>query len=63
MQNSLKGIRKKLRIAMINDEKNSSITFKGDYDKKGIKVHDGGTFYNGTMVNLDNNSLGADAMG
>ena len=63
VQNSLKGIRSKLRIAFIDDEKDSSITFKGDYDSKGIKVHDGATWYNGTMVDLDNNSLGADAMG
>lgn len=63
VQNSLKGIRKNLRIMIIEDEKDSALTFKGDYDEKGIKTHDGGCWYNGTMVDLDNNSLGADAMG
>lgn len=63
VQNSLKGIRTKLRIAFIEDEKDSALTFKGDYSRTGIKVHDGATYYNGTMVDLDNNSLGADAMG
>jgi hypothetical protein len=35
----------------------------GDYQEKGVDVHNGATWYNGTMVDLDNNSLGADAMG
>jgi len=63
VQNSLKGIREKLRVLFIEDERDSSFTLKGDYEKFGIKVHDGATWYNGTMVELDNNSLGADAMG
>ena len=63
VQNSLKGIRRKLRMTFIGDEKDSAITFKGDYKSDEIAVHNGATFYNGTMVDLDNNSLGADAMG
>ena len=62
-QNSLKGIRQSARIAILTDAFDSYITFKGDYDKKGVETHNGATFYNGTMVDLDNNSLGADAMG
>lgn len=62
MQNSLKGIRSRIRIAIITDAEDSYITFKGDYGTD-LETHNGATFYNGTMVNLDNNSLGADAMG
>jgi len=50
-------------MTFIGDEKDSAITFKGDYKSDEIAVHNGATFYNGTMVDLDNNSLGADAMG
>lgn len=62
VQNSIKGIRNKVRIAIITDAENSYITFKGDYGND-VEVHNGATFYNGSMVDLDNNSLGADAMG
>jgi hypothetical protein len=62
VQNSIKGIRSKVRIAIITDAENSYITFKGDFGTN-VEVHNGATFYNGSMVDLDNNSLGADAMG
>ena len=62
VQNSLKGIRNKIRIAIMTDAEDSYITFKGDYGTN-VETHNGATFYNGTMVSLDNNSLGADAMG
>ncbi len=63
VQDSLKGIRNKVRMAIVEDERDSYITLKGDYGARGIKVHDGATWYNGTMNQLSNNSLGADAMG
>lgn len=62
VQNSLKGIRQSIRIAIMTDAEDSYITFKGDYGTN-VETHNGATFYNGTMVDLDNNSLGADAMG
>jgi hypothetical protein len=36
-------------MAIVEDERDSYITLKGDYGARGIKVHDGGTWYNGTM--------------
>jgi hypothetical protein len=36
-------------MAIVEDERDSYITLKGDYGARGIKVHDGATWYNGTM--------------
>ena len=63
MQNSLYGIGEKLRFFIVEDERDSVITYGGLYKKGGTKPYDGATFYNMFMNVLDNNSLGADAMG
>ena len=63
MQNSLYGIGEKLRFFVVEDERDSVITYGGLYKKGGTKPYDGATFYNMFMNILDNNSLGADAMG
>ena len=63
MQNSLYGIGEKLKFFVVEDERDSVITYSGLYKKGGTKPYDGATFYNMFMNVLDNNSLGADAMG
>ena len=63
MQNSLYGIGEKLKFFIVEDERDSVITYGGLYKKGGTKPYDGATFYNMFMIPLDNNSLGADAMG
>lgn len=63
VQNTLQGIRKTLRLAIIRDEEDSIITYNGFYDKGATTPYDGASFYNMFMMFLDNNSLGADAMG
>lgn len=63
MQNSLYGISEKLKFFVVDDERDSVITYSGLYKKGGTKPYDGATFYNMFMNVLDNNSLGADAMG
>jgi hypothetical protein len=63
MQNSLYGIPEKLKFFVVEDERDSVITYSGLYKKGGTKPYDGATFYNMFMNVLDNNSLGADAMG
>lgn len=63
LQNSLYGIGPILRYFVVEEDRDSYITYKGDYSKSGIKADDGATYYNMCMDILDNNSLGADAMG
>lgn len=63
IQNSLYGIGEKLKFFVVEDERDSVITYGGIYKKGGTKPYDGATFYNMFMNVLDNNSLGADAMG
>lgn len=63
VQNSLNGIAKDMKIAIIKDIKNGAYTFSGYRGAGAIKVVDGATFQNGVINKLDNNSLGADAMG
>ena len=50
-------------MAIIRDEKDSIITYNGFYDDGATTPYDGASFYNMFMMFLDNNSLGADAMG
>jgi len=50
-------------MAVIEEERSSATTYQGFSDPKAIKHYDGATYYNMTMMFLDNFSLGADAMG
>jgi hypothetical protein len=59
--NTLNGIPEDLTIAIIEDAIDYGYNFVGEKGK--IKVYDGATFYCNIMNYLDNNSLGADAMG
>ena len=63
VQNNLSGIRDRLRIAIFEDVKGSAYTYSGFKDSAATTPYDGATFENGILRYLDNNSLGADAMG
>lgn len=63
MAGNLNGITNDINIAIIEDYRDSGLNYSGDYSKSSIKPFDGASFYSIAMRYLDNNSLGADAMG